>query len=64
VNGYDFFVVAAFFTFAGLLLPNEPLKIFPFFVFLSPFPINLFFAEKLISMLLKKPQAKNKDSWG
>jgi len=35
---YDFFF-AVFFTLAGRLLPNEPLKIFPFFVFLSPFPI-------------------------
>jgi len=35
---YDFFL-EAFFVFAGRLFPNEPLKIFPFFVFLSPFPI-------------------------
>jgi hypothetical protein len=54
VNGYDFFVAAAFFTFAGLLLPNEPLKIFPFFVFLSPFPINIFFAEKIDFDVIKK----------
>jgi hypothetical protein len=32
--------VADFFAgFAGRLLPNEPLNIFPFFVFLSPLPI-------------------------
>jgi hypothetical protein len=31
---------ATFFAgFAGRLLPKEPLKIFPFFVFLSPLPI-------------------------
>jgi hypothetical protein len=29
--------------FAGRLLPNEPLKIFPFLVFLSPLPIIIFF---------------------
>jgi hypothetical protein len=32
--------VADFFAgFAGRLLPNEPLNIFPFLVFLSPLPI-------------------------
>jgi hypothetical protein len=39
---YELFLAAAFFTtgaFAGLLLPKEPLNIFPFFVFLSPRPI-------------------------
>jgi hypothetical protein len=30
-------------TFAGRLLPNEPLNIFPFFVFLSPLPIIVIF---------------------
>jgi hypothetical protein len=28
---------------AGLLLPNEPAKIFPFFVLISPRPIIFFF---------------------
>jgi hypothetical protein len=27
--------------FAGRLLPNDPLNIFPFFVFLSPLPIMI-----------------------
>jgi hypothetical protein len=36
--GADFLVV-----FAGLDLPNEPLKILPFFVFLSPLPILFLF---------------------
>jgi hypothetical protein len=36
---YFVFFLAAFFVFAGLLLPNEPLNVFPFFVFLSPLPI-------------------------
>jgi hypothetical protein len=35
-GGADFFA-----GFAGRLLPNDPLKIFPFFVFLSPLPIAL-----------------------
>jgi hypothetical protein len=35
---------AGFFTrFAGRLLPNDPLNIFPFLVFLSPLPIIMFF---------------------
>jgi hypothetical protein len=34
----DFLVV-----FAGRLLPKEPLNIFPFFVFLSPLPMVVFF---------------------
>jgi hypothetical protein len=39
-----FFGAAAFFTgFAGLDLPNDPLKILPFFVFLSPLPMNIIF---------------------
>jgi len=40
--GYAFFFgAAAFLTgFAGLDLPNDPLKIFPFLVFLSPLPMN------------------------
>jgi hypothetical protein len=39
---YAFF--SAFFaTFAGLDLPNDPLKIFPFFVFLSPLPMIDFY---------------------
>jgi hypothetical protein len=29
--------------FAGRLLPNEPLNILPFFVFLSPLPMLIFF---------------------
>jgi hypothetical protein len=29
--------------FAGRLLPNEPLNIFPFLVFLSPLPIVIIF---------------------
>jgi hypothetical protein len=29
---------------AGLDLPNEPLKILPFFVFLSPLPMMIFFS--------------------
>jgi hypothetical protein len=32
--------------FAGRLLPNEPLNIFPFFVFLSPLPIVIIFFER------------------
>jgi hypothetical protein len=28
-----------FFSFLGLLLPNDPLKILPFLVFLSPLPM-------------------------
>jgi hypothetical protein len=40
VSSYlDFFLGAAFFLFAGLLLPNDPLNRFPFAVFLSPLPI-------------------------
>jgi hypothetical protein len=31
--------------FAGRLLPNEPLNIFPFLVFLSPLPITFYFAH-------------------
>jgi hypothetical protein len=31
---------------AGLLFPNEPLNIFPFFVFLSPLPISVEFANQ------------------
>jgi hypothetical protein len=38
--------------FAGRLLPNEPLKIFPFLVFLSPLPIINFFDP---SKLQKSP---------
>jgi len=35
-----FFATTVFFTtFAGLALPNQPLKIFPFFVFASPRPM-------------------------
>jgi hypothetical protein len=44
------FLTAAFFTtgaLAGLLLPKDPLKIFPFFVFLSPLPINVFLVFKI-----------------
>ena len=29
--------------FAGRLLPNDPLNIFPFLVFLSPLPMIMFF---------------------
>jgi hypothetical protein len=37
----DFAGAADFFGgFAGRLLPNEPLNIFPFLVFLSPLPIK------------------------
>jgi hypothetical protein len=37
----DFAGAADFFRgFAGRLLPNEPLNIFPFLVFLSPLPIK------------------------
>jgi hypothetical protein len=35
-----------FFGFAGLDFPKDPRKIFPFFVFLSPLPIIIFFDEK------------------
>jgi len=39
-----FFAGAAFLAVLdGLLLPKEPLKIFPFFVFLSPLPIQQMF---------------------
>jgi hypothetical protein len=38
------FATGAFaFTVTGLDLPNEPLNIFPFFVFLSPRPIEILF---------------------
>jgi len=37
----SFFAGADFFGFAGRLLPNDALNIFPFFVFLSPLPIAL-----------------------
>jgi hypothetical protein len=33
--------------FAGRLLPNEPLNIFPFLVFLSPLPIVIIFFERI-----------------
>jgi hypothetical protein len=36
-------VPVIFFSLAGLDLPNDPLKIFPFLVFLSPLPIVVFF---------------------
>lgn len=36
---YAFFFAAFFVTFAGLDFPNDPLKIFPFLVFLSPLPM-------------------------
>ncbi len=36
---YAFFFAAFFTTLAGLDFPNDPLKIFPFFVFLSPLPM-------------------------
>ncbi len=43
---YAFFWAFAFsatgFGLAGLELPKDPLKIFPFFVFLSPLPIIVF----------------------
>jgi len=49
-NSYDAFAAAFFaFTavalaFAGRLLPNEPLNLLPFAVFLSPLPmVQLFF---------------------
>jgi hypothetical protein len=47
-TGYPSFFVAGFvpvtfFSLAGLDLPNDPLKIFPFLVFLSPLPIVVFF---------------------
>jgi len=32
--------------FAGRLLPNEPLNILPFFVFLSPLPMLIFFERR------------------
>jgi hypothetical protein len=38
----DAFFAAAFFGFAGLLLPKELLKRFPLAVFLSPLPIMQF----------------------
>lgn len=31
-------ILSIFFSFFGLLFPNEPLNLFPFFVFLSPRP--------------------------
>lgn len=34
------FLATGFLTFDGLLLPNEPLNLFPFAVFLSPLPIS------------------------
>src|SRR5450755_976747 len=34
-----FFVITTFFSFLGLLFPNDPLNILPFFVFLSPLPM-------------------------
>jgi hypothetical protein len=40
---FSAFAAVAFFVFAGRLLPNEPLKIFPFFVFLSPLPMVVVF---------------------
>jgi hypothetical protein len=49
------FLTAAFFTtgaLAGLLLPKDPLKIFPFFVFLSPLPIYIFLVFKIYLRLL------------
>jgi hypothetical protein len=36
-------VVAAVTLLAGLDFPKDPLKIFPFFVFLSPLPIVIYF---------------------
>jgi len=41
-----------FFSLAGLLLPNEPLKIFHFLVFLSPLPMIDFFVD----VKIKKPR--------
>jgi hypothetical protein len=45
---------AAFFTgFAGLagrVLPNDPLNIFPFLVFLSPLPIEIFLNVRYIKV--------------
>jgi hypothetical protein len=40
---YFVFFLAVFFAAAGLLLPNEPLNVLPFFVFLSPLPMIIFF---------------------
>jgi hypothetical protein len=45
-----------FFALAGRLLPNEPLKIFPFLVFLSPLPMMVFLNEVQTSE--KKPIKK------
>jgi hypothetical protein len=47
IVNYYFFFAASFFFFAGevagRLLPNDPLNLFPFAVFLSPLPMICFF---------------------
>jgi hypothetical protein len=44
IKAYSAFFSMAFFAgLANLDLPNEPLKIFPFLVFLSPLPMLLIF---------------------
>ena len=49
----------AFFPgFAGRLLPNEPLKIFPFLVFLSPLPILIFLTHRCASKMLPEYKVK------
>jgi len=42
-----------FFSEAGLDLPKEPLKIFPFFVFLSPLPMIDFCWANVVKKLLR-----------
>jgi hypothetical protein len=40
--GFAGVVPVVFFSLAGRDLPKEPLNVFPFFVFLSPLPIEKF----------------------
>ncbi len=48
------FVAVTFFSFAGLDFPNDPLKIFPFLVFLSPLPMMLYLGVQVAKKLLDK----------
>ena len=53
---YAFFSSAFFAGLAGLDLPNEPLKILPFLVFLSPLPMIIFFLERQMYATKRQPQ--------
>ena len=60
-SAYASFFLATFFALAGLDLPNDPLNVFPFLVFLSPLPMMNYFIERRYSICV---YAKIKKSSG